>query len=1012
MPTITEIAYPCLKLAPTEVELEAWFTPTPADLAFADRHSRRSRPGPRIVLLVLLKTFQHLGYFPKLADVPVPILVRIAHTTGRARVPEELFAYDTSSYRKRLMARIRSHLGVSGFDTAARRIMIGTCLDAARGRDDPADIVNCAIEELVRRRYELPTLSVLLRAARKARASVNRGYLSNLHQALDETARTRLQALLVVEPGQTRSPWDAVKADAPRPSPQRMKEFLEHLARLRTLGADPTVFSGIPDVKLHQFALEAQALNAAVLGNLTETKRLSLIASFIRRQIARSLDDAAEMFIRQMQRMHNRAQEALIRHQAQTAEQIDALIALLRDAVVACRGEGSKEQRFDAVVALLTPEADTILAQCDAHAAVAGNNHLPFLLPLYRGQRAPFLRFLKIITILATSQDKAVEQAIAFLLDNAGNRRSRLVTARLKPQDDGSKQAIPLICLSFVPDKWWGLVTGNRNRENVQETVDRRYFELCLFSQIMQELKSGDLCLPGSQAYSDYRSQLLSWEDFHRQIGAFGEQAGVPTDGKAFVARLKADLDTAAQQANDGFPDNEHLTIEKGIPILKRLRAKPEVEGLDVVQRSLRERLPPVGILDALADTENWLHWTRHFGPLSGHEAKLDRPRERYVTTAFCYGCNLGPTQTARSIKGLDRRQIAFINQRHVTEEMIDAAIVSVINAYANVDLQKRWGLGRSASADGTQWDVYPQNLISEYHIRYGGYGGIGYYLVADNYIALFSRFIACGAWEGNNILDFVTENRSDVRPDTVHADTQGQSAPIFGLAHLLGIQLMPRIRNWKDIHLYRPAPDCRYPHIDELFTGKIDWDLIETLLPDMLRVAVSIRSGLIAPSAILNRLSTFSRKNKLYFAFRELGRVIRTIFLLRYLSDADLRRYIQRATNKSELFNEFAQWAFFGGGGIIAEGVRDEQRKIIKYNHLIANLLILHTVVGMTHVFDQAIQEGGELKEEALASISPYHTEHINRFGHYAIDLGRSPIPPKFPTLGPDPNTLAKSSD
>src|SRR4051812_49089759 len=44
------------------------------------------------------------------------------------------------------------------------------------------------------------------------------------------------------------------------------------------------------------------------------------------------------------------------------------------------------------------------------------------------------------------------------------------------------------------------------------------------------------------------------------------------------------------------------------------------------------------------------------------------------------------------------------------------------------------WGSGRSASADGTQWDLHPQSLMSEYHIRYGGYGGIGYYLVSDTY--------------------------------------------------------------------------------------------------------------------------------------------------------------------------------------------------------------------------------------------------------------------------------------
>src|SRR4051794_1615519 len=70
------------------------------------------------------------------------------------------------------------------------------------------------------------------------------------------------------------------------------------------------------------------------------------------------------------------------------------------------------------------------------------------------------------------------------------------------------------------------------------------------------------------------------------------------------------------------------------------------------------------------------------------------------------------------------------------------------------------------------------------------------------------------------------------------------------------------------------------YPHIDALFSATVDWDLIETLLPDMLRVALSVKAGLIRPSAILRRLSTFSRKNKLYFAFRELGRVVRTIFL------------------------------------------------------------------------------------------------------------------------------------
>jgi Tn3 transposase DDE domain len=126
-----------------------------------------------------------------------------------------------------------------------------------------------------------------------------------------------------------------------------------------------------------------------------------------------------------------------------------------------------------------------------------------------------------------------------------------------------------------------------------------------------------------------------------------------------------------------------------------------------------------------LADTEQLLSWTRFFGPLSGHEAKLDNPRELYLMAAFCYGCNLGPSQTARWLKGADRRQIAWVNQRHISEGTLDQAVTARSNAYNQFHLLKLWGSGKHASADGTKWELYEPNLLSEYHIRYGGYGGI-----------------------------------------------------------------------------------------------------------------------------------------------------------------------------------------------------------------------------------------------------------------------------------------------
>jgi TnpA family transposase len=255
--------------------------------------------------------------------------------------------------------------------------------------------------------------------------------------------------------------------------------------------------------------------------------------------------------------------------------------------------------------------------------------------------------------------------------------------------------------------------------------------------------------------------------------------------------------------------------------------------------------------------------------------------------------------------------------------------------------------------------DLYDQNLLVDYHIRYGGDGGIGSYHVSDTSIARFSHFIPCWVWAAVDILDGWLKNTSDIQPDPLHADTQGQHTPVFGLAQRLGIQLMPRMRNGQDLTLFRPSRTTHHQHIDSLFGDPMAWDLIHTPLPDMLRGVLAIQAGGIPASPLLRKLGHYSRKNRRYQAFRALGRVVQTVFLLRYLSDAELRQTIQAAPNTSEAFNRFVQWLFFGGAGIIASHERVQQRKRIKYNHLLANCVIFHNVHAQTRILHQLAQEG-----------------------------------------------------
>src|SRR5512132_3075851 len=108
------------------------------------------------------------------------------------------------------------------------------------------------------------------------------------------------------------------------------------------------------------------------------------------------------------------------------------------------------------------------------------------------------------------------------------------------------------------------------------------------------------------------------------------------------------------------------------------------------------------------------------------------------------------------------------------------------------------------------------------------------------------------------------------------------------------------------------------------------------------------------------------------------------------YLDSIELRRTINAATNKSEHFNLYSQWISFGASGLVIALPRDEQRKMIKYTHLVANLMIFHTTVRMIKPLDTVRADGlgGAITDEALGGLSPYLTEHINRFGSYVLDF------------------------
>ncbi|MBV8884044.1 MAG: DUF4158 domain-containing protein [Chroococcidiopsidaceae cyanobacterium CP_BM_RX_35] len=160
MSVIERTAYPRFKSRPSAKELAELYTPTTEEMGFAQANARGKSGVLR--LLVMLKSFQRLGYFPQPQLVPLFV---VQHLRSILKLPDSRAVIPPPASRYRYEQAIRDYLKVKPYDRNAHKLAALAITAAAEVKDHPADLINIAIEELVKQRYELPAFSTLDRLA-------------------------------------------------------------------------------------------------------------------------------------------------------------------------------------------------------------------------------------------------------------------------------------------------------------------------------------------------------------------------------------------------------------------------------------------------------------------------------------------------------------------------------------------------------------------------------------------------------------------------------------------------------------------------------------------------------------------------------------------------------------------------------------------------------------------------------------------------------------------------------
>ena len=429
------------------------------------------------------------------------------------------------------------------------------------------------------------------------------------------------------------------------------------------------------------------------------------------------------------------------------------------------------------------------------------------------------------------------------------------------------------------------------------------------------------------------------------------------------------------------------LHVRDALPISAEVKV---LRGL--IEASLRR----VRIEDLLREVDHETHFARAFRPLGGYEPRSERLYPALLATLIAHGTNLGIAAMGQSAQGITVDMLQHVTRWFLREDTIKAANAALVNFHHQLPISRVWGEGIASSSDGQRFGIQQSSLLASYYPRYFGYyerAVTVYTHTSDQYSVFGTRIISCSPREALYVLDGLLENNTILRLREHYTDTHGFTEHIFGLCYLLGYSFMPRLRDLADQHLYKMDRQADHGCLNPLFHGVADTHLLREQWDSLVRVAASLKNRTAPANVIVQRLANASSSDRLAGALTALGRIVKTIFVLRYLSDPQLRYRVQLQLNRGEARHELAgRCLFFANRGEFRSGDAEEIMNKASSLSLLSNAVLVWNTLRITEIVNQLRAAGHTITDQDLARVSPLMHAHVIPNGTYRFSDEEEP--------------------
>ena len=638
--------------------------------------------------------------------------------------------------RREHLLELQAWLNLTPFSAADSRRFLHQLAEMAQQTDRGIVLAEKLVEMLRQQHIIVPSIDVIERLCSEALTLGTRQVYKALTASLTDHHRSALEGLLTLREGTKGSDLIWLRQPPGPPKPKHILAHLERLKAIRELSLPEGLEHAAHQNRILKLAREGAQMTTQHLRDLEHVRRYATLIAILLETRATLIDEIIDSHDRFMGALFSKAKRNHAERFQHSGKQINDKVRLyMRIGRALLDAKDSGSDPFQAVEAIIPWDVFTeSIKEAENLARPENFDYLPLVGNSFNQLRRYTPTFLDSLTMKATP-------ALCDLL--AGIEIIRCLNDRQarKVPDDAPT--------SFVRKRWENLV-------RTPEGLDRRFYELCVLSELRNSLRSGDIWVKDSRQFKDFEEYLLSPPHFAAQCDQKKLGLAVDTDCDRFLearlAVLERELAAVEKRAAADELPAASITSQGRLKITPLDNAVPE-EAKELMQQTY-SLLPHLKITELLLEVDSWTDFTRHFSHLKSGESAEDG--HLLLAAILADAINLGLRKMAESCPGMTYTKLTWLQAWHIRDETYSAGLAELVNAQFRHPFAVWWGDGTTSSSDGQNFKAGGRGQFAgQVNLKYGQEPGVQFYThISDQYTPFHIKIINSTVRDATHVLD------------------------------------------------------------------------------------------------------------------------------------------------------------------------------------------------------------------------------------------------------------------